>query len=92
MSARIVCSGTRPSWYISVRAISEPPRRPETWIFTPFAPERIALGDRALFVDYVDGAGNSKLTNAFIERRLACRSTARNLRSLQRILDKMDET
>lgn len=53
--------------------------------------ERIALGDRALFVDYVGGAGNSKLTNAFIERRLACRSTARNLRSLQRILDKMDE-
>jgi len=26
-----------------VRAISEPPRRPDTWIFTPFAPERIAL-------------------------------------------------
>ncbi len=52
-------------------------------------PERIALGDRALFVDYVGGAGNSKLSNAFIERRLACHSTARNLRSLQRILDKM---
>ena len=26
-----------------MRAISEPPRRPETWTFTPFAPERIAL-------------------------------------------------
>ena len=25
-----------------MRAISEPPRRPDTWIFTPFAPERIA--------------------------------------------------
>ena len=26
-----------------MRAISAPPSRPETWIFTPFAPERIAL-------------------------------------------------
>ncbi|MEO6041399.1 MAG: DUF1697 domain-containing protein [Croceibacterium sp.] len=52
--------------------------------------ERLALGDRALYVDYVDGAGTSKLTGAFIERRLGCRGTARNLRSLQRILGKMD--
>ena len=52
--------------------------------------ETLALGDRALYVDYVDGAGNSKLTGAFIERRLGCRGTARNMRSLQRILDKMD--
>ena len=51
--------------------------------------EKMALGDRALYVDYVDGAGNSKLTSGFIERRLGCRGTARNVRSLQRILDKM---
>jgi len=54
-------------------------------------PERIALGDRCLFLDYVDGVGNSKLTSAFIERKLDCRGTARNMRSLQRILDKMEE-
>lgn len=53
-------------------------------------PERLALGDRSLYIDYVDGVGNSKLTNAFIERRLGCRGTARNIRSLRRILDKMD--
>lgn len=53
-------------------------------------PEKLALGDRALFVDYVDGLGTSKLTGPFIERRLGCRGTARNMRSLQRILDKMD--
>lgn len=52
--------------------------------------ERLAMGDRALYIDYVDGAGNSKLTSAFIERRLGCPGTARNQRSLQRILDKMD--
>lgn len=51
--------------------------------------ERLALGNRALYIDYVEGAGNTKLSGAFIERRLGCRGTARNLRSLRRILDKM---
>ncbi|GGE00516.1 hypothetical protein GCM10011515_20410 [Tsuneonella deserti] len=54
-------------------------------------PERIAPGDRALYVDYVEGVGNSRLTGAFIERRLGCRSTARNMTSLKRILAKMEE-
>ena len=53
-------------------------------------PERLAIGDRALYIDYVDGAGNSKLTNMFIERRLGCKGTARNIRSLTRILEKMN--
>lgn len=53
--------------------------------------EGIALGDRALHIDYVDGAGRSALTGAFIERQLACRGTARNLRSITRIVAKMDE-
>src|SRR6266480_1596469 len=43
MSARSVCSGTRPSWYPSVRAISAPPRRPAHLILIPCAPMRIAL-------------------------------------------------
>lgn len=53
-------------------------------------PERLALGDRSIYIDYVDGVGNSKLTGAFIERRLGCRGTARNLRSLRRILEKFE--
>ena len=52
-------------------------------------PEKIAAGPRSLYIDYVDGAGGSKLTNAFIERRLGCRGTARNVRSLARIAAKM---
>lgn len=52
-------------------------------------PEKIAVGPRSLYIDYVDGAGQSKLTGAFIERRLGCRGTARNARSLARILAKM---
>ncbi len=54
-------------------------------------PERIALGDRALHIDYVDGAGQSALTAAFIERQLQCKGTARNIRSITRIIAKLDE-
>jgi uncharacterized protein (DUF1697 family) len=55
-------------------------------------PERIALGDRALHIDYVAGVAESKLVGAFIERRLGVRGTARNLRSMKRIRAKMDES
>src|SRR3954468_12307915 len=43
MSARRVCSGTRPSRYHSVRAISMPFRRPADMILMPCAPRRIAF-------------------------------------------------
>lgn len=52
-------------------------------------PEKIALGPRSIYIDYVNGMGESKLTNAFMERRLGSRGTARNVRSLARILSKM---
>ena len=52
--------------------------------------ERLAAGTKALHVDFVDGVARSKLTGDFIARRLGCRGTARNLRSLKRILEKMD--
>jgi uncharacterized protein (DUF1697 family) len=53
-------------------------------------PERLAMGDRALHIDYCAGVGESKLVGAFIERRLHLRGTARSLRSMRRILAKMD--
>ncbi len=55
-------------------------------------PERLAMGDRALHIDYCAGVGESKLVGAFIERRLHLRGTARNMRSMRRILAKMDES
>ena len=53
--------------------------------------ERLALGDRALYLDYVHGVGVSSLTGRFLERRLGCRGTARNMNSLKRILVKMEQ-
>lgn len=52
-------------------------------------PERLAPGTRALHIDFVSSVGSSKLTRAFIERRLGCRGTARNVRSLNRIIEKL---
>jgi uncharacterized protein (DUF1697 family) len=54
-------------------------------------PERLAPGEREFFVDFVQGVGRSKLDPAMAKAKvLKCRATARNLRSLQRMLDKMD--
>ena len=52
--------------------------------------ERLALGDRVLFLDYVHGVGVSDLSNKLLERRLGCKGTARNMNSLKNILSKMD--
>ncbi|WP_128893221.1 DUF1697 domain-containing protein [Erythrobacter sp. HKB08] len=52
--------------------------------------ERLALGDRVLFLDYVHGVGVSSLSNKLLERRIGCKGTARNMTSLKRILEKMD--
>ncbi|AKM08871.1 DUF1697 domain-containing protein [Croceicoccus naphthovorans] len=52
-------------------------------------PEKMALGDRCLYVDYVESVGTSKLTGVFIERKLDRMATGRNMRSLKRIHEKM---
>lgn len=52
--------------------------------------EKLAPGTRALHIDFADGVARSKLTSAFIEKRLGCKGTARNVRSIQRIIEKFD--
>jgi uncharacterized protein (DUF1697 family) len=54
--------------------------------------EQLAPGDRALYIDFVGGVADSKLTTAFLTKRLGCRGTARNMRSLARILAKMESS
>lgn len=52
--------------------------------------ERLALGDRLLFLDYVHGVGVSIASSKYLERRLGTKGTARNMNSLKNILSKMD--
>lgn len=55
-------------------------------------PERLAPGDHAFHVDFVDGVGRSKLDPAMCKARVVTAlGTARNLRSMKRILEKMDD-
>ncbi len=51
--------------------------------------ERLSMGPRVLYLDYVHGVGVSSLTGAFLQRRLGVRGTARNMTSLKRIQEKM---
>lgn len=52
--------------------------------------ERMAPGTEALHIDFGGNMSASKLTVPFIEQKLAARGTARDLRSLKRIAEKMD--
>lgn len=53
-------------------------------------PERLAAGEREFFVDFREGVGRSKLDPALAKAKvLRGRATARNVRSLRRILEKM---
>jgi uncharacterized protein (DUF1697 family) len=48
----------------------------------------IAKGvDSEVFIYFPDGAGNSKLTNAIIERHLGARSTARNWNTVTKLVE-----
>jgi uncharacterized protein (DUF1697 family) len=54
-------------------------------------PERLAAGEREFYVDFVEGVGRSGLDPAMRKAKpVKGRATARNIRSLQRILDKMN--
>lgn len=54
-------------------------------------PERLAAGTREFYVDYAEGVGRSKLDPAMTKAKVVkCRATARNLRSIARMLEKMD--
>jgi uncharacterized protein (DUF1697 family) len=53
-------------------------------------PERLACGEREYYVDYAQGVGRSKLDPAMARAKvIKGRATARNIRSLQRILETM---
>lgn len=54
-------------------------------------PERIAAGGRELFIDYAAGVARSQIDPALAKAKLITgRATARNIRSLKRILEKLD--
>jgi uncharacterized protein (DUF1697 family) len=66
--------------HLMVMALKSPPGEAELEALKAWIPGRevVAAAGRQLYITYPDGAGESKLTNAAIERRLGVRGTARN--------------
>jgi uncharacterized protein (DUF1697 family) len=51
-----------------------------------FAPEELALRGRDIFLYCPNGMGKSKMTNAYFDARLTTTSTARNWRTLEKLV------
>jgi len=52
--------------------------------------ETFAPGRAHVHIDFVDGVARSKVTAPFLEKQLGSMGTARNLRSLERIIEAME--
>jgi uncharacterized protein (DUF1697 family) len=66
--------------HLMVMALKSPPGEAELAALKAWIPGRelVEAVGRQLYITYPDGAGESKLTNAAIERRLGVRGTSRN--------------
>ncbi len=63
----------------------------EAFARTYDGPERLAPGKREFYVDFVDGVARSMLDPAMKKAGVVkCRATARNVRSIGRMLERMD--
>ena len=51
-----------------------------------FGEDRLFLAQRAAIISFAGGSRNSRLSNALIERRLKVPATARNIRTIERLL------
>ncbi len=56
-----------------------------------FEPDVFAVGEREIYAWYPEGVRATKLSNALLERRLGVVATARNWRTVTRLLELMDE-
>jgi uncharacterized protein (DUF1697 family) len=82
---------------VHVVFLAEPPAPTRRASLHPdeFTPDRFTLdihgGSAELHVAYAGGAGSSKLTTDRIERGFGVRATARNLNTINRLLDMMSQ-
>jgi uncharacterized protein (DUF1697 family) len=54
---------------------------------TRFAPDRFEVIGREMFVHFPNGAGKSKFTATYFEKRLGVSGTARNLNTVRKLID-----
>ncbi|HWJ69882.1 MAG TPA: DUF1697 domain-containing protein [Sphingobium sp.] len=84
--------GAREDKMVHIHFLDRPlaPARYDALLAAHRGPERFAPGAAHVHIDYVDGVGRSKVTAPFLEKHLGCMGTARNLRSIERIIEAME--
>jgi uncharacterized protein (DUF1697 family) len=73
--------------HLMVMVLKSPPGAAELAALKAWIPgrERVEAVGRQLYITYPDGAGDSKLTNTAIERRLGVRGTSRNWNTVTKL-------
>jgi uncharacterized protein (DUF1697 family) len=73
--------------HLMVMVLKAPPGAAELAALRAWIPgrERVEAVGRQLYITYPDGAGDSKLTNTAIERRLGVRGTSRNWNTVTKL-------
>lgn len=77
---------------ILVTFLSENPENQNIEVLNAFVkpPEELIFGNRALYLHCPNGYGKTKLSNAFIEKKLAVTATTRNLKSVLKLCELLD--
>lgn len=59
---------------------------------TNFQKDRFAVVNKNMYLHYADGAGSTKLTTAVIEKKLKLNATARNYKTVLKLIELASET
>jgi len=54
---------------------------------TNFQNDRFVIVDQAMYLHYADSAGNTKLSNAVIEKKLKLTATSRNWKTIKKLIE-----
>ena len=73
--------------HVTFLAAEPAPERAARLVPPPGQPEELALVGREVYLLYPNGYGRSKLTNAYIERRLGVAATNRNWNTVTKLRD-----
>ena len=85
------CDADPAKLHVAFLATPPDPRRVTGFEAPPGSTEEFAFADREVFLYYPDGYGRTKLSNAYIERRLGVAATTRNWRVVTKLRELMGD-
>lgn len=79
-------------WLVVMFLTGEPAKEAQEALTTAYTgPEEIVFSGKEIYIYYVNNIGNSKLTNAYIEKKLKVLGTGRNWNTVNKLLEMMSE-